>query len=122
MSYCYIQMADMVEYIKARMKKISGKRDIMEMTLGEFWNLPEEKRGEAYQYLSSGDRFRVRMSFTSTRSVPCNDCVHRHGKYPSCDAFPEGITAEAIWAVMEGSTECVPGIGYIQRQDQKETI
>lgn len=83
------------------------------LTLDAFWRLSEAERSEQYKDLSDHDRFGVRQGMNpGTRWIPCNDCVHKHAGRASCAAFPDGLTAEHIHAVMKDQN-VVCGAGYL---------
>lgn len=85
------------------------------LTLREFWQLSEEERCKRYKDLSDHDKLGVRITMPSGPPVhvPCNECANRIRGKPACKAFPDGLTADHIRAVMEDpDTECGPGIHF----------
>ncbi len=88
------------------------------MTLNEFWALPENERGKAYQNLSSHDRFLVRVSM-APGEIPCqcNSCRHHRG-FGKCDAFPAGIPKD-ILSNRILHNHPVPGDGGIQYTEKQ---
>lgn len=80
------------------------------LTLKEFWELPQKERYERYKELSEHNKFGVRQAESGVISPPCNVCLHYFG-YAKCAAYPEGISGEHIDAVLNDlTTDC--GKGY----------
>lgn len=90
-----------------------------DLTLNEFWRLTERDRCERYKELSDHDKFGVRQAMDpGTVSVPCNNCIYKHEGKASCEAYPEGLTAEHIQAVMDDlSAPCGRGFKYKKKTD-----
>ena len=90
------------------------------LTLEEFRSLSTEKeKCERYVELSDHDKFLVRISMPpgSAIWIPCNDCVYRIGKTPSCKAYPEGLSGDHIRAVMEDQAiECGNGFKFLPKE------
>ena len=88
------------------------------LTLEEFWMLSEDERCKRYKDLSDHDKFGVRQSMDpGCAGVPCNDCIHYRG-FAKCDAFPDGISAEHIQAVMDDQrVVCAGNLGYEKKRD-----
>ena len=89
------------------------------LTFEKFWSLSEQDRIEWASELSEDDQYKLRMTMPPAATLPpCNRCVyyHRGPQYPikpSCDAFSQGLTAEAIEKVEADPTiECSPGYRF----------
>lgn len=91
------------------------------LSFDEFWDLPtEEERCRRYGELSDHDKFRVRISMPPGPMtwIPCNDCANRIAGRPSCKAYPDGLEADHIRAVMEDQTiECGDGFHYTPKEE-----
>jgi hypothetical protein len=87
--------------------------------LDEFWSLPTfEEQCRRYAELSGHDKFLVRLSMPPGPGVwvPCNDCKYYFG-YAKCEAYPDGLSAGHIRAVIEDQTiECGEGYHYTPRK------
>lgn len=89
------------------------------LSFEEFCKLPtEEERCNRYVELSDHDKFRARISMNpSAISPPCNICRYYFG-FAKCEAFPGGISAEHISAVMQDKTiDCGNGFHFEKRED-----
>ena len=93
------------------------------LTFKEFCKLPYEERAQRYSELSDHDKFLARCSeLTDAKhlfKIPCNSCIHRIKRTLKCEAYPDGIDADHIRAVMEDiKTEC--GNGYFFQETTTE--
>ncbi|WP_204872604.1 hypothetical protein [Pseudoflavonifractor phocaeensis] len=86
------------------------------LTLEQFWKLPEQERGRRYADLSEEERLNVRLHMLPGVIHPlCNICRYYHGS-ATCEAFPNGIPGEHIRMVMDDpGIVCRGGYHYQQR-------
>ena len=78
----------------------------------EFWRLSDEE-------LSGHDRFGVRQGMDpGVSGVPCNRCLCYRG-FAKCEAYPNGIPAEQIRALMkDSSVPCGERFHFVQRKEE----
>ena len=70
------------------------------LTAREFWKLSHKERMARCGELSEHESFVARLTDPSPpASPPCNICKHYFG-YGKCEAFPNGVPADHIRAVM----------------------
>lgn len=83
------------------------------LTAKEFWMLSPEERQKRCGELSEHEAFAMRLMDPHLPvSLPCNNCKYYTG-YAKCKAFPDGISADHMRAVMEGqTTECGDGFHF----------
>ncbi len=98
------------------------------LTAREFWKLSPEERMKRCGELSGHEAFIARLTDpTPPASPPCNQCKYYFG-YAKCEAYPKGIPAEHIRAVMENqAVDCGSGLRYapgeqlIDMADEKDS-
>lgn len=97
----------------------------IKVMLDEFWSLPTfEERCRRYAQLSDHDKFLVRCSMPPGPEIwiPCNDCKYNLG-YAKCEAYPNGLSADHIRAVMADQTiECGDGFHYTPKDERAAEI
>ena len=97
-----------------------ANRNLTEQEWAEFWRMPLEERIERCKNFSQHDSFRLRISDPGSSHspwVPCNDCAYRLGLNAACKAYPQGLTAEHIRAVMDNpSIECGDGFRFVPKE------
>lgn len=92
------------------------------LTWRDFWKLTPEERLERCGELSEHDAYMVRLTDPglprNPPEVPCNECIHRTEGKPYCAAFPDGLTADHIRAVMQDKgVPCGGGYRFEQKRD-----
>lgn len=92
-----------------------------DLTAHEFWQLPPEERMKRCGELSDHEAFVMRLTDPALpASPPCNDCAYYLG-YAKCRAYPKGIPAHQIDAVMEDrAIECGDGYHYTPKADSEQ--
>lgn len=88
------------------------------LTAREFWKLSPAERMERCGELSEHEAFVARLTDpTPPVSPPCNRCEF-YLRYAKCDAYPDGIPADHIRAVMEDQTiECGNGFRFTPKEE-----
>lgn len=89
------------------------------LTLGDFWKLSPEERLARCGELSDADAYGLRITMPPGPAVyiPCNDCIHRFTGRPACEAFPEGLVADHIRAVMKNPEISCGGSYHFLRKE-----
>lgn len=98
-------------------------RNLTEEEWREFWHIPFEEQFERCKHFSAHDSFRFRITDPGISAhqpwVPCNDCAYRISKTPTCRAYPSGLSADHIRAIMEDQTiECGDGFHYTPKEEK----